>query len=480
MFTGTYSTSEQEDEDSDDGYDGGNERPSLGSILDEEDENSPFNLWDEYGLTTDKDTDYVKKERGNRTNAHTCPNLIKKLLRDLKLFPIWGNVHSEQFGIDDGNLGTSGGSEGEFNKTKNILNRKTRKRPDEFVAMHLNYLEGNIKLIDASLLDEAMDANSRGVRKGQQVSTSKSSGLSTSGTGCTLCADGNSPSDYHKCVTCGRNIHALVPCSYPEGDEDDIRICHQCHYRNEKVDRKANRTRTKPASQSHNKLQCIQEEYTGSSKASYHNYNVNKPIENQSKASSDNLDVTQPFEEPPTACSENFNDSQPIEDADFSPDRNCSLCFRGHDPLGPDSCISCGKLVHVTEPCSFLNKDGRVCYVCFKSKSVNIVLSTRPYENWRNKGGEKKSKGFYLGNNQEKVKAAINFKDADLPTLENGSLSGAVRLDGKNITLTNTCAFDAFYHVLFVNAFDNDVFKQMVKTYHVTQLRILFYLSKIL
>lgn len=48
---------------------------------------------------------------------------------------------------------------------------------------------------------------------------------------CPACSDKNYPSDAHKCIICGRNVHVLTSCSLPIGDSEgygEKRICVTC------------------------------------------------------------------------------------------------------------------------------------------------------------------------------------------------------------------------------------------------------------
>lgn len=100
-----------------------------------------------YGLSMD--WNLTEKEKGNRGYAYQCPKLVAKILRDLKLFPLWGNAYQSKFG--HGRVpATSAPSESEFNKLKNVLLRKEKLRVDNFLIKHVGYLEGKVKLVDAA------------------------------------------------------------------------------------------------------------------------------------------------------------------------------------------------------------------------------------------------------------------------------------------------------------------------------------------
>ena len=73
-------------------------------------------------------------------------------MRDLELFPIWGNILSENFNY--GRIPASSASvEGEINKIKTIFMNmyKSSVRVDQFVTDHIEYLKGKMLLINANL-----------------------------------------------------------------------------------------------------------------------------------------------------------------------------------------------------------------------------------------------------------------------------------------------------------------------------------------
>lgn len=62
------------------------------------------------------------------------------------------------------------------------------------------------------------------------------------------------------------------------------------------------------------------------------------------------------------------------------------------------------------------------------------VLSTKPVENWRGLGDKENPSGLYLGNNKEKISAALAWKNRqDLPILKNGNSIGlkSINIDKK-------------------------------------------------
>lgn len=138
--------------------------------IDEEDielpEDADFQIeqsgtWYEYGALLKKECKtLVAKDKGRSINALRSSRLMKKVTDDLKLFPVWGNVYRNEFGY--GRVpATSAPSEGEFNKIKTILMRKSRARVDKFVDIHLDYISGRCKL-DNAALDTVLETSNVG------------------------------------------------------------------------------------------------------------------------------------------------------------------------------------------------------------------------------------------------------------------------------------------------------------------------------
>lgn len=151
-------------------------------------------------------------------------------------------------------------------------------------------------------------------------------------------------------------------------------------------------------------------------------------------------------------------------------DDTCPLCISGHEPEGQFLCLVCIRPVHAIEPCSYFYseerlKQNRICFICHKSKNMDIALHIREKENWRGKGNHDVPNGFYLGQNKEKLSSALAWKTrTDVPILKNASSPDLhpVTLNQKSVTLTNTCAFDSVFQTILAASFDNPVLKEKV------------------
>ncbi|KAG5891083.1 hypothetical protein JTB14_028286 [Gonioctena quinquepunctata] len=157
---------------------------------------------------------------------------------------------------------------------------------------------------------------------------------------------------------------------------------------------------------------------------------------------------------------------------------NCYLCIDGDLSGVPHKCFICDKRVHLVTECSqsFELENSasiRVCTVCSKGGDLKEIITLREFENWRNKGKEneniqkkgRKRKALYLGENKCAIMDKISHeKHATIPILKNASCMdlASIKLDGKRVTLTNTCAFDSIFHLLLTASYDFETFSMKV------------------
>lgn len=99
-------------------------------------------------------------EEGNGLNPYYLHkiDLCDKLLKDLEIFPIWGNTLASEYEYDR-IPASSAPIEGEFRKIKADLMRDVHHsiRVDAFVDKHLNYLQGKLLLVHANI-DKVMES----------------------------------------------------------------------------------------------------------------------------------------------------------------------------------------------------------------------------------------------------------------------------------------------------------------------------------
>lgn len=114
-----------------------------------EDEESVSNLWTKWAMIFyNKVSSLLEStDRGDRDNAHYLPQLADRLLKDMKWFPLWSCVCRDRFGY--GRVPASSAAvESEFNNIRNRLlaNETLPMRADIFIAKHVKYLDGRMKI----------------------------------------------------------------------------------------------------------------------------------------------------------------------------------------------------------------------------------------------------------------------------------------------------------------------------------------------
>ena len=133
------------------------------------------NFWYKWGKNlAEKALDSLENEmEAVDSSAYELPSLGEQLLKDLALFPMWGNLITKKFG----NFrvpATSAASESHFKHYKHHIHQITQlpATPQKIVRKDLEYLEGKMKLINIKLAeieaqksDENLSTNNKGIYK---------------------------------------------------------------------------------------------------------------------------------------------------------------------------------------------------------------------------------------------------------------------------------------------------------------------------
>lgn len=136
-------------------------------------------------------------------------------------------------------------------------------------------------------------------------------------------------------------------------------------------------------------------------------------------------------------------------------ENSCPACSNGDFPTGAHICIDCSINVHPFNGCSesIGMEEGygekRRCFNCI-SKSAQIIK-----RHDGNNNNDKAKPGKYLGKRPQDVQDSITYtQNKPVPIIKNGnntSLS-AVRVEGKSVSLLNTCAFDSIFLIILMAA----------------------------
>lgn len=188
------------------------------------------NDWSAWAITINKEIEKNLYEVGDRDNAHYFPQLADRLLKDINTFPLWSNVCRDDFGY--GRVPASSAAvEGEFNKLKNnIYKNENLPRIDEFLRIHLDYLHGKLKIVDAKSKDIS-PCNELATTENKCDNTKEVDNLQIILKSCAACANNDTPFGAHVCIICKTAVHALPECSLAYDKKEGYgqkRICLSC------------------------------------------------------------------------------------------------------------------------------------------------------------------------------------------------------------------------------------------------------------
>lgn len=189
------------------------------------------NEWSEWGAQIYKEVENNVKEVGDCDNAYYLPLLAERLLKDINVFPLWSCVSRNDFGY--GQMPASSAAvKGEFNKLKNnILKIYTLPmRVDEFLKIHLDYLHGKLKIVDARE-NTMISKNETNIDTHKnEIEETKSIEIIQQATKCPGCNNNDMSTSAHVCVICQIPVHAIEECSlaYDKEGYGQKRICLSC------------------------------------------------------------------------------------------------------------------------------------------------------------------------------------------------------------------------------------------------------------
>ena len=189
-------------------------------------------------------------EEGDHDNLHYLPEICDNFVSLSKTLPLWSAVMVPFFKYGD-LTASSAAVESNFNDLKNRVfsGIKLPIQVDEFIKIHLNSLDGKMKLVaaadyklklhrkdytenieksspgkDSIILD--LDKSKTKILDEQEISVEDKT--------CVACKNGHLPTGSHKCAICGIFVHILDGCSFSLADDSSLegygekRICLKC------------------------------------------------------------------------------------------------------------------------------------------------------------------------------------------------------------------------------------------------------------
>jgi len=146
------------------------------------------------------------------------------------MFPLWSCVCRDDFGY--GRVPASSAAvEGEFNKLNNYIlkNYTLPVRVDEFIKIHLDFLHGKLKIVDAEENGMIAKDDSTSINKKEEMQQN----VETAQTAikCPACINNDTLTSAHICAICTTPVHALPECPIASDEEEGYgqkRVCLSC------------------------------------------------------------------------------------------------------------------------------------------------------------------------------------------------------------------------------------------------------------
>lgn len=172
-------------------------------------------------------------DNGDRANAHFYPSLVDRIMRDIKMFPLWSCISVKQFGY--GRIPASSAVvESEFNNIKcRLFANALPTRADLLIFRHLDYISGRMKIVDAhniNVLNEKEKSLDK-IEIASDISQNLSRDTSLHINTC-LCKSENKPSNKNLCIACNTPVHISEECSkiFDSETYGKQRICTSCQH----------------------------------------------------------------------------------------------------------------------------------------------------------------------------------------------------------------------------------------------------------
>lgn len=167
---------------------------------------------------------------GNRDNLMCNNSILDELGRLCLKIPMWAGFCTTIFSSPHVTA-SSAYVESYFSDLKRSLRDEIPCSVDQFVKIHLDYLNGATKIAASKYAEQEKNVPTNS----EQILNENHTEIDNTTT-CIACLNGDYPSGAHVCMRCNKSVHVLDGCSLPieEGAEEgygESRICHLCSKR---------------------------------------------------------------------------------------------------------------------------------------------------------------------------------------------------------------------------------------------------------
>lgn len=180
----------------------------------------------------------LAQERGE-PNVRYSKQFAERLMKQIRTIPLWSCIVRSRFGF--GRVPASSAAvESTFKTIKQLVLPKRQVRLDVAVETLIKYESGKMKQVEAALnkteievdgVEPILRQRKSYVERKQNIDISLGNMSTEINADCPACRNGQTPTGAHRCVTCGKKVHALTQCSIPFDEEEghgQRRVCVEC------------------------------------------------------------------------------------------------------------------------------------------------------------------------------------------------------------------------------------------------------------
>jgi hypothetical protein len=411
---------------------------------------------------------------GDRDNLMFNVPIIKRIKDLVMCLPLWSRAMSQKFGSPF-ERGVGASVESEFNNLKNRLIHG-RRRVDDFVKEYLDLVDGTIKIASSmpffqdrpeSPCNRNLDSpapvqiSPRGPSPSllhASIRTPRSSPISGNQDmthssvfpGCPPCRDGNLPTGAHTCMQCGEPVHLFCSTAAPGQSEGygEKRICWRCQPMPVPSPLKVQ------ISERFQSLVTRALSFEVDNPGNFRQFESEISSEMNRNATSERI-----IEERRNSSESHLHEAIPEVDLGQKENSPPSQDLRQPNPT-PAPSTSTLKQQVVTSVLQLI------------SENCNALDELRSVEPWRGKSlpPKKRQTGYYWRNNPDFPSLLDIEEKTKVGVLRNGGVKSlkSQRVNRVDVSLLNTCSFDAPCQILAAAYCDSPAYREKVEMKDVT------------